>query len=213
MNMLRTDCRRRSDGYIQGHLFPLYLGNNGEIFRMYLTFVLAPFWQRHLKCALLHNSVGLLWFQMPSILLTRRNTDKDCILVSLLLTDQNWRECQRIENLAIASEDLRKGLSYASKGDVKPNDSTIWKKTGDMRSRTAPTCLSSGIECKTMWRSNTLCVIFSVLHQASDASIVLQKKKKKKITSELLLSHCQHIQRRFQITFSPHLVSLNRQKK
>lgn len=129
---------------------------------IWFPFVLAPFWQRHLKCALIHTSVGLLWFQMLGIFLTRRNTDKECILVSPLLGVQNRRECQRIQNLAIASEELRRGRSCASKGDVKPNDLSIWKKTSNMRSRTPLTCFSSEEAFKTMVRSRSLCRIFRV---------------------------------------------------
>lgn len=42
--------------------------------------------------------------------------------VSPLLGDQNRKECQKMQNLAIASEKLRRGCSCASKVYVKPND-------------------------------------------------------------------------------------------
>lgn len=88
---------------------------------LWFLFVLAPVTKTHLKCILIHISV-VLWPQMLGIFITRKNIDRECILVCPLLGHQCNKEHQRIKNLAIAADKLRINCSCV-KGIENP---MIW---------------------------------------------------------------------------------------
>lgn len=135
-----------------------------------LPFMLSPFW---FKRALSYLSVGLI-DSNAHILLTRWNTYEECIPLSALLGDQKRRQCQRMQNIATALEELRRGCSWASKDDENPLIGESFKKWCHGK-QTPLMCFFSE---KVMRRSASLCRIFTwpVVFQLPGRSSYLQNK-------------------------------------